>query len=520
MRSRLLRRLSHLLGVAEYSQQHGIPAAEALEIAAASRPSRREFLATSAAAAFPSRSGGAAPSIDVGVVGAGLAGLTCADQLKKGGVLATLYDAAGRSGGRCWSLRNFFPGQVAERGGEFIDNPHKTMIAYAREFGLALENVLRQPGEARYFFGGQLFPESVVVDEYRALVSAMQADLRGLSSEITAASHTPQDALLDNINLLEYLETRGAGRVIRAALLAAYTAEYGLSPEQQSCLNFLLFAHADRRSKFRPFGVFSDERYHVIGGNDAIVTGLTARLNTQIRLGRRLVKAGKTSAGRIELTFQQGNRSVTAAHDAVVLTLPFTVLRGIELEPNLGLPPAKILAIQQLGYGTNAKMMVGFGSRPWFAVHGSNGASDSDLPNHQSTWETNPAAAAPARAILTDYSGAQRGAALNPAKPQAEAARFLADLDRVYPGALAAASRDARGNFTVHLEHWPSNPLTLGSYTCYRPSQFTTIAGNEGTPVGNLFFAGEHADSFYQWQGFMEGACLSGIAAAGAILSR
>jgi len=70
------------------------------------------------------------------------------------------------------------------------------------------------------------------------------------------------------------------------------------------------------------------------------------------------------------------------------------------------------------------------------------------------------------------------------------------------------------------MEHWPSNPLTLGSYTCYRPGQFTTIAGNEGKPVGNLFFAGEHANSFYEWQGFMEGAALSGVAAANAVRGR
>jgi monoamine oxidase len=74
------------------------------------------------------------------------------------------------------------------------------------------------------------------------------------------------------------------------------------------------------------------------------------------------------------------------------------------------------------------------------------------------------------------------------------------------------------GNYRAHLEHWPSNPHTLGSYTCYLPGQFTTIAGLEGQPAGNLFFAGEHANSFYVWQGFMEGAALSGIDAADAIL--
>jgi monoamine oxidase len=42
------------------------------------------------------------------------------------------------------------------------------------------------------------------------------------------------------------------------------------------------------------------------------------------------------------------------------------------------------------------------------------------------------------------------------------------------------------GKYVAHLEHWPSNPLSRGSYTSYKPGQFTTIAGNEGKPVGNL----------------------------------
>lgn len=106
---------------------------------------------------------------------------------------------------------------------------------------------------------------------------------------------------------------------------------------------------------------------------------------------------------------------------------------------------------------------------------------------------------------------------MNPAAVQLEAGQFLADLNFVFPGAFAAARR-IKGNVVAHLEHWPSNPLALGSYTCYKPGQFTSIAGLEGLPIGNVFFAGEHANSFYEWQGFMEGAALSGVDAASAIL--
>ena len=95
----------------------------------------------------------------------------------------------------------------------------------------------------------------------------------------------------------------------------------------------------------------------------------------------------------------------------------------------------------------------------------------------------------------------------------------MLDVDHVFPGSAGAATRSPRGALTVDLWHWPSQPLWKGSYTCNRPGYFTTIAGNEGKPVGNVYFAGEHTNSFYEYQGFMEGAALSGIDAAARILN-
>jgi monoamine oxidase len=406
---------------------------------------------------------------------------------------------------------------VAECGGEFIDTTHSALRQYANSFDLALEDVGKSPGDVFYFVNGQHHDEAEVVAGFRAFVPAMHADLRQLGQP-TANSLTDADRQLDFTSLAEYLDTRGASPLLRAVVDVAYTTEYGLEIDQQSCLNFLLFIHADRRSKFHPFGVFSDERFHVVEGNQGIADGLTGRLPEEIRFSHILVSARRQADGRIRLSFDAGRRAIESDWDAVVLAIPFSTLRDLVLDVSLGLPPEKRHAIDHLAYGANSKMMIGFGGRPWFTAHGSDGSSFSDLPNHQNTWETNPARATTTSAILTDYSGGARGASLTPRHVSAEAALFLADLEKVYPGASAFVARaPGDGPLRVHLENWSSNPLFRGSYTCNQPGYFTTIAGNEAPPVGNLFFAGEHTSSFYEQQGFMEGAALSGQRAAGEV---
>ncbi len=56
------------------------------------------------------------------------------------------------------------------------------------------------------------------------------------------------------------------------------------------------------------------------------------------------------------------------------------------------------------------------------------------------------------------------------------------------------------------------------AYSCYKPGQWTTIAGAEGLPVGNLFFAGEHCS--YDFQGYMNGAAQSGADTAKAVMAK
>ncbi len=509
-------RLQKLAQIATNMDQTGLSVDEAK-----AQLTRRTFIKGAGAVAVGSVAMGSGyrPRLNqprIAILGGGLAGLAAADRLRARGYSATIYEASNRIGGRCKSLRGFFPNQVAELGGEFIDTGHKTMINYAREFGLTLEDVNKEPGEPRYYFGGQSYGDAEIIGQYRELSRNMQDDLRLSTGAPTYDFNNEYDRYLDGIDLQTYLAMRGNGLpLIQAVMAEAYLAEYGLEAYQQSCLNFLLFVKVSQRSKFQPFGNFSDERFHVVEGNDAIATGIAKRLPGPIAFNRKLETLSKNSAGEFEMKFAGIRNAVRA--DFVICTIPFRVLRELNLSNSLGLTAEQVTTIQIVGFGLNAKTMVSFKGEPWLANQGSNGASYSDLNEHQTTWESNPASAG-ATSILTDYAGGNRAAALGGRSIQTQVNAWLNDLNVVYPGSKAAARKQG-SSYIAAREDWPSNPLTLGGYTCYLPGQFTTLANRESLPAGALKFGGEHSDSFYSWQGFMEGGCLSGIRAANEVLA-
>jgi monoamine oxidase len=85
----------------------------------------------------------AASAPRVVVVGGGLAGLTAAYRLKQAGINAQLFEASDRLGGRCWTRRgDFAEGQIAEHGGELIDQGHTEIRQLAQELGLNLDNLV------------------------------------------------------------------------------------------------------------------------------------------------------------------------------------------------------------------------------------------------------------------------------------------------------------------------------------------------------------------------------------------
>jgi monoamine oxidase len=513
----LLQRASRLTRQADAS---GIPLDELIDGA---RPSggvsRREFLAAAGASAAALAAGGCASlplrrstrEPQVIVVGAGLAGLTAAYRLHAAGVPVRVIEAQERLGGRCYSLRGFFDqGQVAELGGELIDTGHRHVHGLCEEFELPLDDLSQEvPGTtgATYFFGGRRYGEREVLEAFAPVARQLRRDLEHIGGDGPVTYRTPFAArALDELTVDEWLTASGCTGWLRHLLDVAYTAEHGLECGEQSALNLLMLIGTDEDA-FALFGE-SDERYHVRGGNDRIVSALASHVGHTVVTGTILEAVRERPDGQIELSVRRGSEALTMAAPHVVLALPFTLLRTVQID--LGLPPAKRAAIGQLGYGTNAKLMMGFDTRVWRTRHQSNGSLVCDL-GLQSTWETSRAQPG-AAGILTNFSGGRQGLALGEATSAEQALRAIGQLEQVFPTIANGrkAGKDARF-------HWPSHQWTKGSYSTYRPGQWTTLRGAEGERVGNVHFAGEHCSLVAQ--GFLEGAVETGESAAREVLA-
>lgn len=527
-RSPIFHFLQRCIAAADAADAQGLPVADLADRSLTPPLRRRQVLAAAGglalATAAPGTAVAGAPG-DVAVVGAGLAGLHAASLLAAQGVGVRVYEGSDRIGGRCWSIRGVFPGQVAEHGGELIDSGHWTMRRLAKRFRLTLEDLKASPGVLTYQFLGRPWTETEVATEWQAFAPRLRADLRRLSAaptadSHTADSHTADDETLDRMPLSEYLASRGASPLIRAVIDAAYVTEFGVALEGQSALALLFFADSSRRPGFRPFGS-SDERFHIAEGNDGIVRGLAGTLHEPVQLGRSLVRVARQADGRLKLSFDGPAGALDAVHGAAILALPAPLMRQVEFDASVGLPPASRNAIAGLAYGANSKLVIGFTGRPWKHLYKATGEVFSDLAGLQLGWETAPSQALETeRGVFTDYSGGAPAEALDPARLPAAVAQALAAMDTVWPGSAAQARRDASGQVVATLDNWRRNPWSLGAYTCNPPGYFTTLEGLYAQPAGGgLCFAGEHTDSFYNFQGFMEGALASGARAADQVLA-
>ncbi len=501
--------------------------------------SRRSFLAGATASLAPLLGAGAssaATSGNVGprvaIVGAGIAGLSAARTLHDHGIVATVYEAHQRVGGRMHSERAFWGnGQVSEYCGELIDSDHTTMQALVRRFGLRLSDVLkpeRADAQQTIFQHGAYYPERTLFHDFRPVYRTLAKQLLATGPVTTYDRSTPTGRALDAMSLSEWIERFVPGGVrsnIGEYIYLQYVAEYGIDAHRQSSLNMVYWLgrqpqYDAKSGAFVALGP-SDQRYHIVGGNDRLPHAIAASLPPQsMQLGHRLEAIVRRADGRIALEFATPGGIHTEVVDKAIVTVPFSVLRRIDTS-RAGFDARKRAAIQELGYGEHSKLIVQFDAPYWLDTGAWPGYGTGDLTYDgpfMQTWDATRAQ--PGRsALLVDYAAAQQSAALRPPLPYTTSATpqtaaygnaFVKELNVVWPG----ATRHHTGKAT--LSHPMGDPFARGSYSGWLVGQYTRFAGYERVRQGNVLFAGEHCSVIFQ--GFMEGAAREGVRAAREVL--
>ncbi len=514
------------------SRATGAPLDEVRAMRDALAPTRRRMLAGGAAMTagllLPRRSL-AIGQPRVAIVGGGIAGLTCAHELwHKKKIQAQIYEWDSRVGGRIQTLRTYFAnGQTAEQHAEFISSEHEATRAMARRFGLSLESTYADPSGVQdtYWFGGARYDQHALDRDWQAFGWKLFNDAVLKAPRANYLHSTRAAQRWDRMSVVEWIERYvpdGMNGRFGKLCYSDVISEYGGPPENQSALNLLYILgyndsnKDDSQSMKHPMLAGSDERWHVVGGNDQLISGLESRLpDGTIQLGHQLTALSENSDGSFTLTFASGPQVVA---DHVVIAIPFTTLRNVDLS-GVTLSPLKQQAIAQLPLGNNVKLQIQVAGRPWTA-DGFDGDVLTEAP-FDGAWDgssyQNGGKQAPTEILIVVPGGAD-GAGLatkyglssvqGPA-PAALVNDALAQFEPILPGVTAAWTG---GPQLAWVNDGNSDPHLLGAWSQYNIGQYTGFSGIEAVPEGNIHFAGEHTS--YQFQGFIEGAVRTGIKAA------
>jgi monoamine oxidase len=438
------------------------------------------------------------------VVGAGLAGLTAAVDLRAAGWDVAVLEARDRVGGRVLTLHEPFSGdQYAEAGGESIDDNHTAIQALARRYRLALahrpaDKLLR----AAVFDKGERSSLGALLEQngtattigYLGFDQALIDVAGGLDPEHPErAAHAAQ---LDSRSLEDFLAeqhlTDAAAFLVRTDYRGNYNAELsGVS---------LLFA-AQQAVVDENLSEAGVETMRIAGGNQRLPEAMAKALGDRVVLGAAVTRISQQSWG---VRVSAGSRSYDAAH--VVLAVPPPPLRRITFDPVL--PGAVADMVDHLRLGSALKVSRQYMRRFWIP-EGLSGFTVTDLPfavgweatDSQAVTESGPG-------ILTQFVTGDAAAAGAKLTDRKRIASFGAQLDRVYPEGVASAT-SRRSTMA-----WADEPFTGGGYAVFAPGQFVPFWPVLRAPHGRMWFAGEHTETL---AGYMESAVRSGHRVAGSI---
>jgi len=446
-------------------------------------------------------------SVDVAVIGAGLAGLVAARDVAAAGLGVTVLEARDRVGGRL--LNAALPGadgEIVEAGGQWVGPGQDLVLGLIRDLGLDTFPTYDTGDKIAELRGGR----TQYSGRIPRLNPAVLADIgQGQLRMDRAARRVPLDApwsapgaaRLDGQTFATWLRRR-MGTVRGLAFTRLVTeAVWCAEPEDMSALWALFYLHSGGGvdSLINTAGGAQQDR--VTGGSQRIALELAAGLGDQVVTGtpvREIEWDGAAAEVRAP------GHQVRARR--VVLAVPPPLAARIRYAP--GLPPERDQLTQRMPMGWTIKVNVVY-EEPFWRADGLSGQANSDLRPLGTVFDNTPLSGRPG--VLVGFLEARHAQAAARLDQGQRRGLVLDDL----AGYFGPRARNA----AAYLElDWAAEEYSRGCYGAFAtPGTLTRYGRALRTPVGPLHWAG--TETATRWAGYMDGAVQSGQRAAREVIA-
>jgi len=446
----------------------------------------------------------------IAIIGAGIAGLNAAYQLQKHGIKATVYEANDRIGGRMFTMHDEFgKGITTDVGGEYVDTTHADIIALVQELGLSFYDLRVDTIKEKkaFYFGGKLMDQNDLVTAIKPFAAQLVKDFKSLP-EMISYHEAAKFAHIDNMSITEYITSIGITGWLYDFLNVTLTREYGMEASVQSAVNFLIMFDAPvlGEKDYELFGP-DHEIFKIKGGSQHLTNAIYDKVKDSVKTDFKLKAIDKGQQQGYDLQFEHNADTTTVNADKIIIAIPFTLLRQVSF--NVPMPAGKRKCIDEIGYGNSCKFFIGVNDKAW-RKNGWGGYTFTDL-SFGCGWDSSQMQSE-TTGCFTVFGGGDFGDMVNTQDQKMLTNKFLPALNTIYPGMTKNFS-----NKTMKF-CWAANPWSKAGYSSFKKGQWSTLAGWEGVPVGDIYFAGEHVSR--DFQGYMNGGAQTGRVAAEMIMKK
>lgn len=447
-------------------------------------------------------------SVDVVVVGAGLAGLSAARTLVEAGLSCVVLEARDRVGGR--TLAHPLGRGVFDMGGQFVGPGQDRIQEVAREFGVELMPMYVTGKKLQDFCGNisryrTPFPTTSLWKPFpfwnliNLGVSMAKFEIQRRLVPLDSPWNTPWSRKWDAVSIEAWKHSNPLRpREIGGMLDAILRPGFGSEASEVSLLNFLFFL----QTAGGLLGALRGQTYRFTYGSQQLSIKLAERLGDRVRLGAP-VRAVEQDDEGVSVHSDRG----TWRGRYVIVTVPVPLTAHIDWTPKL--PGLRVGLVERIPMGSEVKVFVTY-DRPFWRDDGLSGEVVSDGDPVAVVFDNSmPDGGQPALVALIGGKHAHTWN-LRPRQEREQAvienfARWFGPRARDYTGYI---------EWDWRQEEWTRGcPLAVMT-----PGAWLHFGAALRPPFGRVFWAGSELAE--KWCTYMNGAITSGEETARDLIGR